>query len=155
MGYSNHIQNGSHDCHGPTTAWGLNAEPANWVNDTPSEQSEGRSDIKGGKQLVHPGPHRGDPACSNFSSESWPGGFLHAPPCGVASSCLGLPTRDYSGMSLETTWPGFGSRINPYLVLWRGTCPRRLSAMNGDPGSTQILTWHCGVMPQTVRPLTN
>jgi hypothetical protein len=53
------------------------------------------------------GPHRGDPASSSFVSESWPGGFIHTPPCGLASSHPGSPDRDYLGMKHETTWPGF------------------------------------------------
>jgi hypothetical protein len=37
-----------------------------------------------------------------------------------------------------------GRGISPCLVLWRGTCPGWLSTVNGDPGSTQILTQHHG-----------
>jgi hypothetical protein len=32
--------------------------------------------------------------------------------------------------------------ISPCLVLWRGICPCWLSTLNGDLGSTQILTRH-------------
>jgi hypothetical protein len=40
--------------------------------------------------------------------------------------------------------------ISPCLVRWRGTCPGWLSPVNGDPGSTQILTRHYGAKAQTV-----
>jgi hypothetical protein len=43
--------------------------------------------------------------------------------------------------------------IGLYLVLWRGTCPGWLSPVNGDPGSTQILTRHCGAQSYTVSQL--
>jgi hypothetical protein len=56
---------------------------------------------------MHPGPHGGDPTPSSFVSKSRLGGFLHAPLCGLASSGPGSPNRDYSRMSLETTWPRF------------------------------------------------
>jgi hypothetical protein len=45
--------------------------------------------------------------------------------------------------------------IGPCVILWRGTCPSWLSPTNGDPGSTQILTWHYGVKSQTVSQLMN
>jgi hypothetical protein len=60
-----------------------------------------------GQQLAHPGPHRGDPASSSFVYESWTGGFLHAPLCGLASSCPSFPARDYPIKSLKTTWSRF------------------------------------------------
>jgi hypothetical protein len=37
----------------------------------------------------------------------------------------------------------WGWGIDPCLVPWRGTCPSGLSPMNGEPGSTHILTRHC------------
>jgi hypothetical protein len=55
----------------------------------------------------YPRPHRGDPASSSFVSESRLKGFLHTPPCGLASSLLDSPDRDYPGMKPETTWPIF------------------------------------------------
>jgi hypothetical protein len=48
-------------------AQGPKAKPARWVR---AAQSEGRSDTKGGQQLTHPVPHRGNPASSSFVSES-------------------------------------------------------------------------------------
>jgi hypothetical protein len=48
MGYDNRIQNGPYDCHGPAIDQGSKAKPACWVSATPSEQSEERSDTKGG-----------------------------------------------------------------------------------------------------------
>jgi hypothetical protein len=48
---------------------------------------------------------------------------------------------------------GGGGGISSCLVLWRGTCPCWLSPMNGDPGSTQTLTRHCGAKSQTVSQL--
>jgi hypothetical protein len=98
---------------GPTTtvrsakAQGLKAKPASRVKPAQSNQSEGQSEIKGGQQLVHPEPHRGDPTSSSFVSESRAGSFLHTPSCGLAPRCLDFPTRDYSGKTLETTWSGF------------------------------------------------
>jgi hypothetical protein len=76
-GYDHRFQNGSHDCRGPTKAQGSKAKPASWVSTAQSKQSEGQGDTKGGQQLAHLGPHRGDPTSSNFVSESCPGGFLH------------------------------------------------------------------------------
>jgi hypothetical protein len=46
-----------------------------------------------------------------------------------------------------------GGGISPYLILWRGTCPRWLSPPKGELGSTQILTWHFGAQSQTVSQL--
>jgi hypothetical protein len=43
-----------------------------------------------------------------------------------------------------------GGGINACLVLWRGTCPGRLSPVNGDAGSTQILNRHCSAKSQTI-----
>jgi hypothetical protein len=56
---------------------------------------------------------------------------------------------------LKTTWSGFDrvGGIGPYLVVWRGTWPGWLSPMNGDPGSTQILTQHYGAQSQSVSQL--
>jgi hypothetical protein len=45
--------------------------------------------------------------------------------------------------------------ISPCLILWRGTCPGWLSPPNGDPGSTQILTWHCGAQSQNISQLAS
>jgi hypothetical protein len=147
MGYDNRIQNGPHNCRGPAKAHGSKVKPTSWVSAIKSKHSEGRSNTKGGQQLVHTGPHRGDPMFSSFVSESQLGDFLHAPSCGLACSRLSFPNRDYPGKSLETTWPEFprgrGS-ICSCLVLWRGTCPCWLSPSHGVPGSTQILTWHYG-----------
>jgi hypothetical protein len=67
---------------------------------------------KGGQQLAHPGPHRGDPTSSRFISEFRPGGFLHAPSCGLTSSRPGFTDMDYPRKSCETTWqylPGGGA----------------------------------------------
>jgi hypothetical protein len=93
----------------------------------------------------YPGTHRGEPTSSSFVYDSRPGGFLHAPPCRLASSQLGSPDMDYPGMTRETTRPKFVPRgLQPCLVLWRGTCPCWLSPAYGDPVSTQILTLHHG-----------
>jgi hypothetical protein len=63
---------------------------------------------------------------------------------------------DYPGTSLKTTWPRFALEgIRIYLVLWKGTCPCWLSTTHGDPGSTQILTRHCGAKSHTDSQLTN
>jgi hypothetical protein len=76
VGYGNHIRNGPHDCRGVCQSSGL----------------------KGGQQLGHPVPHRGDPAPSSIISETRLGGFFHAPSYGLASSRpnfpLGLPRKD-------------------------------------------------------------
>jgi hypothetical protein len=58
---------------------------------------------RGGQHLAHPEHHRGYLTSSSFVSESRSGGFLHAPPCGLAPCHLGFPTRDYLGKTLETT----------------------------------------------------
>jgi hypothetical protein len=102
--------------------------------------------------MAHSGHHWGGPKYSSFISEFQSGDFLHAPPCGLTSSHLDFPDWDYPGTSFETTWPRFargGGGIRPCLVLWIGTCPCWLSPAHGDPGSTQILTWHCGAKSQT------
>jgi hypothetical protein len=101
-------------------------------------------------------PHQGDLTSLNFVSESQPGGFLHVPPCGLASSCPGSSDRDYPGTTYETTRPKFVlGGICPCLVLWRGTCPCWLSPTYGDSGSTQILTRHYSVKSQIVSQLMN
>jgi hypothetical protein len=104
-------------------------------------------------------PSRGYPTSSCFVSESQMGCFLHTHLCGLASSHPGFPTRDYSGKSLETTWPGFdqadGGVMSPCLIHWIGTCSSWLSPTNDDPSSTQILTRHCGARSQTVIQLRN
>jgi hypothetical protein len=58
---------------------------------------------------------------------------------------------------LETTWLEFdgGGDISPCVILCRGACPVYLSPPNGDPASTQILTWHCGAKSQTISQLVN
>jgi hypothetical protein len=61
---------------------------------------------------------------------------------------------------LETTWPrsdqGVGEGgISPCLILWRGARPSWLSPLNGDLGSTQILTQHYGTKSQSVSQLVN
>jgi hypothetical protein len=45
-----------------------------------------------------------------------------------------------------------GGGISPCLNLWRGTCPCWLSLMNGDLGSTRILTRHCGASSRSWEP---
>jgi hypothetical protein len=45
--------------------------------------------------------------------------------------------------------------ISPCLILWRGACPSWLSHLNDDPGSSQILSQHCGAKSQTVSQLAN
>jgi hypothetical protein len=65
------------------TAQGSKAKIAIWVR---AAQSEERNDTKGGQQLAHPVPHRGNLTSSSFVSESQMGGFCHAPLCGLAPS---------------------------------------------------------------------
>jgi hypothetical protein len=107
VGFGNHLNNGPHDYRGPAKAQGSKAKPTSRVSATQSKQSVGQSDTKGGQQLAHPGPHRGDPTSSSFVSKSRLGGFLHAPQCGLASSCPCFADRDYPGKSRETTSPRF------------------------------------------------
>jgi hypothetical protein len=57
-------------------------------------------------------------ASSGFVSESRLEGFLHAPPCGLVSSCLGFPVRDYPGKSLETTYPKFEWGEGTLALVW-------------------------------------
>jgi hypothetical protein len=45
--------------------------------------------------------------------------------------------------------------VSPYLILWREAFPGLLSPLNGDPGSTQILTQHYGAKSQTISYLMN
>jgi hypothetical protein len=59
LGYHNRIQNGPHDCHGLATAQGSKAKPASQVSAAPIEQSEGRSNTKGGQQLARRAPTEG------------------------------------------------------------------------------------------------
>jgi hypothetical protein len=88
-------------------AQGSKAKPTSRVRVTQSNQSEARSDTKGGQQLVHPEPHQGDPTSSSFVSVSRPRGFLQAPLCGLAPSRLGFLARDNLRKMLETTWSRF------------------------------------------------
>jgi hypothetical protein len=60
---------------GSAKAQGSKEKPTNRVRATQSNQSEGRSDTKGGQQLAHPVPHRGDLTSSSFVSESQSGGL--------------------------------------------------------------------------------
>jgi hypothetical protein len=102
------------------------------------------------------GPHRGDLTPLRFVSESWLGGFLHAPSCGLASSHQGFPIGIIQESCLKPPsqdLPRGG--ISPCLVLWIGTCPCWLSPMNGDLGSTQILTQHFGAKSQIISQLVN
>jgi hypothetical protein len=62
---------------GSAKAQGLKAKTASRVKAAQSNQSEGQSNTRGGQQLVHPEPYRGDPTSSSFISESQPRGFLH------------------------------------------------------------------------------
>jgi hypothetical protein len=97
-------------------------------------------------------PHWGDPTSSSFVSESWSGGFLHTPPCRLASSRLGFPL----GLSKEAwnhlvqIWWRILAHVWSYeeALTLAGSHP-----LNGDPGSTQILTQHCGALSQIVRQL--
>jgi hypothetical protein len=45
---ANRIQNGSHDCHGPTNALGFKAKSTSWISAAQSRQSEGQSNTMGG-----------------------------------------------------------------------------------------------------------
>jgi hypothetical protein len=111
-GYGKHIQNGSHDYLGPANAWGSKAKPARWVR---AAQSEGQSNTRGGQQLAHPEPHRGDLTHSSFISESRPGGFLHAPlwtgnePSGFSARI----TRERSVKPLSLDLIGGGGALAP------------------------------------------
>jgi hypothetical protein len=118
VGYRNHIQTGPMIVEGPTKLRVQKQNPP------------------AGSALPKENRAR-DPTSSSFVSKSWPGGFLHIHPCGLASSRLGFHERDYQGKSLEITKPGFASGdISPCLVLWRGTCHCWLSSVHGDPDST-------------------
>jgi hypothetical protein len=93
---------------GSAKAQGSKVKPAIQVRPAQSNRSEERSDRKGGQQLAHREPHRGDPTSSSIIFESRSGGFLHTPPCGQALSRSGFPAKDYPGKTLETTWSAFG-----------------------------------------------
>jgi hypothetical protein len=106
---------------GSTKAQGSKVKSASLVRAAQSNQSNGRSNTKAGQQLVHPEPHQGDPTSSSFISESRPRCFIHAPLCGLASSHLGFPARDYPGKMLETTWSGFdqgGGGEGALALVW-------------------------------------
>jgi hypothetical protein len=57
VGYRNHIQIGPYDCQGACNVQGSKAKHACQVRAAQSNQSEGRSDTKGGQHLAHSGPH--------------------------------------------------------------------------------------------------
>jgi hypothetical protein len=79
MGYSNYIQNRSHDCRGLCQSSGFEGKTHRWVKAAQSNQSEGRCDTKDAQHFGEPGaPSRG-PDILNFVSESRLGGLLHAP----------------------------------------------------------------------------
>jgi hypothetical protein len=63
------------------------------------------------------GPHQGDPTSSSFVSESCPAGFLHAPPCGLASSHPCFPDSDYQESRLKQPGQNLLGGISPCLVL--------------------------------------
>jgi hypothetical protein len=67
----------------------------------------------------------------------------------------GFSTPITQERSMTPPGPDLIGDISPCLILWRGTYPRWLSPMNGDPGSTQILTQHFGAQSQTAGQLTN
>jgi hypothetical protein len=88
---------------GPAIAQGSKAKPTSRARVAQSKQSEGQSDKWGGQQLAFSKTHQGDTTLSSFISDSQLGGFLHAPPCGMAPSRPGFSARDYLGKTLETT----------------------------------------------------
>jgi hypothetical protein len=71
---------------GCNKAQGLKENPS--VGSEPPKATRVRDEATQGRAhiLAHPVPQRGDPASSSFIFESRPGGFLHAPPCELASS---------------------------------------------------------------------
>jgi hypothetical protein len=108
-----HLPDSSHDCRELAIAQGSKAKPTSRVTSTTSKQSKGQSNTNGGQQLACPRPHQGDPIPPSFVFESQVAGFLHTPSCGLASSHLGSPNRDYPGTLHETTWPEFVSGHPP------------------------------------------
>jgi hypothetical protein len=76
-------------------AQGLKAKPINGVEPPRATRARDKSTKRMVNILVHPVPHRGDPASSSFLSESRLRGFLHVP-LWAAHSCFlhGLPGKD-------------------------------------------------------------
>jgi hypothetical protein len=96
---------------GPTIAEGptklrVRRKPPPPIGSVPPRENRARDKVTKGMAsswhfLV---PHRGDPTSSSFVSKSQPGGFLHAPPCGLHLAiqvfpigiCLGESTLVWS-----------------------------------------------------------
>jgi hypothetical protein len=64
---------------GSTKAQGLNAKSVYGLEPPRATRVRDQATQKMANILAHPSPHRGDPASSNFISESRLEGFLHAP----------------------------------------------------------------------------
>jgi hypothetical protein len=150
-GYDNRIPNGPHGCRGVYQRLEVEGKTRQSGQRRPEQTERGTKRHKGWpststfRDLVE--------GTSSFVSEFRPGGFVHGPSCGQASSRPDFPDKGYPGTLLETTWPGFDlgeGAIYSCLVLWRGTCPCCLSPTHGDRGSTLIPTWHCGAQFQTI-----
>jgi hypothetical protein len=93
---------------------------------------------------------------SSFVFESRLGGFLHAPQwAGIESSGFSMWITRERSMKPPTTELIEGGGISPCLILWSGTCHSWLTALNGDPGATQILTRYFGAQSRIASRLVN
>jgi hypothetical protein len=144
VGYVNCIRNGSQDCRGVCQSSGFKAK-THWVGTELPRATRARDEVTWRV------------ACSwctrcPIEGTRYPQALYQSPDQEVSFTPLHVDWHqaiwgfhwDYSRMTHETTWPGFDGGIGPYLILWRGTCSGWLSIPNGDPGSTQIMTRHCG-----------
>jgi hypothetical protein len=102
---------------------GSKVKPASRVRATQSNQSEGRSDTRGGQQLAHSEPHVGarHPQALYLSSDLevsfTPSVWASIEPSGffariTQEKCMKPPGSDLTE-----------GGSSPCLVLWRGTCP--------------------------------
>jgi hypothetical protein len=158
-GYDNCIQNGPHDCCGPTKAQGSKTKPANQVSAVRANRVRDRV-----TQMVASNLHTRDPIEGTRHPQALylcPGWEVSFMPLRVSWHIairifsMGI-TRERRLKPPGPNLPGEGGGvICPCLVLWRGTCPCWLSPTHYDLGSTQILTRHFCARSRTISRLTN
>jgi hypothetical protein len=109
--------------------------------------------VTGGQRLVHLEPYRKDPASSNFISEFRPGGFLHAPPCWLASSHMGFPLGITRERCLKP--PGLDLTGGALAPVWSYGEALALAGSHPRMGTQARLRSRFGTVVLSLRPLAN